>query len=100
MKNIDSGGGRPAFHGRRILVWAAFDAASDPVSETAAARRRPPRRTPEPDQHRYAEKTSESMMRLNQALEAREQRVAAREQTVKQREDEIGAERAALDPFA
>jgi flagellar motility protein MotE (MotC chaperone) len=42
-------------------------------------------------------KTSESMLDVNQALQAREQAVAAREKKALQREDELDAERAALD---
>jgi hypothetical protein len=42
-------------------------------------------------------KTSEGMMDVNQALQAREQAVAAREKKALQREDELDAERAALD---
>ena len=42
-------------------------------------------------------KTSETMMSVSQALDAREKSVAEREQKVKLKEDEIEAERAALD---
>jgi hypothetical protein len=42
-------------------------------------------------------KTSEAMMTLNQALQAREKNVALREQKVREQEDELVAERSALD---
>ncbi len=42
-------------------------------------------------------KTSEAMMSLNQALQAREKNVALREQKAKEQEDELVAEREALD---
>ena len=42
-------------------------------------------------------KTSEGMMDVNQALQAREQAVAAREKKAHERDDELDAERAALD---
>jgi hypothetical protein len=43
------------------------------------------------------EKTSQTMMSLNDALKAREQAVAQREERVKEREDELDAERATLN---
>jgi flagellar motility protein MotE (MotC chaperone) len=42
-------------------------------------------------------KTSQNMMDVNQALQARELAVAAREKKAREREDELDAERAALD---
>jgi hypothetical protein len=42
-------------------------------------------------------KTSEAMMTLNQALQAREKNIALREQKAKEKEDELVAERTALD---
>jgi len=52
---------------------------------------------PDPISLEALKKTSQTMMSLNLALQAREQKVTAREQKAKEREDELDAERAALD---
>jgi flagellar motility protein MotE (MotC chaperone) len=56
-----------------------------------------PAPTPEAISLETLRKTTEGMMDINQALQAREHDVAAREKRVQEQEEELAAERAALD---
>jgi hypothetical protein len=73
-----------------------------PAPKVAAAPAAPkpsntPVQTPEAISLDALKRTSETMVNLNEALQAREKAVAAREQRVKEREEELAAERDAID---
>lgn len=77
--------------------WFGLRLAPKPPAKKVAATTKAPAPTPEAISLETLRKTTEGMMDINQALQAREREVAAREKRVHEEEDEIAAERSALD---
>jgi len=82
------------YFGLKLKPLPAPKAAPAPVAEVKQPLIPPPG---SPITLELLRKTSQTMMSLNDALQAREQKVAEREARVQQREDELAAERGDLD---